>query len=47
MHEIRNEHKSFKKRLDKARDSMGDTDLFLTDEKFNKFLQDLPINLIF
>ena len=39
MQEIRNKHKSFKKELDKARDSMRDTDLFFTDGKFNEFLQ--------
>ena len=27
LKEIRNEHKSFKKGLDKARDTMGDTDI--------------------
>ena len=39
MQEIRNEHKSFKKGLDEARDSMGDTDLFFIYGKFNEFLQ--------
>ena len=39
LKEIRNEHKSFKKGLDKARDTMRDTDICVSNKKFDEFLQ--------